>query len=65
MWINNETSFRVNLEETKNENDNKNNDENENEVNKMKIDLSDLLNLSVLYYLIKNFNSKLKLKFTL
>ena len=63
MWINDETSFRVNFKETKNENDNKNDDENE--INKIKINLLNFLNFSTLYRLIKNFDSKSKLKFTL
>ena len=63
MWINDEASFRVNFEKTKNENDNENNDEDE--INKMRIDFSSFLNLSVLYRLIKSFDSKSKSKFTL
>ena len=63
MWINDEASFRINLERTKNENDNENDDEDE--INKMKIDLLNFLNFSVLYRLTESFDLKLKSKFTL
>ena len=65
MWINNETSFRVNFKKINNEDNNKNNNENKNEVNKIKINFSDFLNFSALCRLIKNFDSKLKLKLKL
>ena len=49
----------------KNKDDNKINNEDKNKVNKIKINSSDFLNFLTLCRLIKSFNLKLKLKFTL
>ena len=49
----------------KNEDDNENDNKNKDKVNRMRFDFLNFLNFSALCRLIKDFDSKSKLKFTL